>query len=62
MIFMELGTDGSLVRLMASTVGVLLLVLTIMLAADYHLRPGSSAGEPSPLATAPMSGSGSPGG
>lgn len=38
-IFMGLRSEGTLVRLMASTVGVLLLILTIMLSADYHLRP-----------------------
>jgi cytochrome c oxidase subunit 4 len=37
-IFMDLRSEGALVRLMASAVGVLLFILTIMLSADYHLR------------------------
>lgn len=42
-VFMGLGSETTLVRLMAGVVGALLLVLTIMLSADYHLRPLTAA-------------------
>lgn len=47
-IFMELRRETPLVRLMAGVAGVLLLVMTMMLAADYHLRPWTPTGNPAP--------------
>jgi cytochrome c oxidase subunit 4 len=38
-IFMEFRRETTLARLMAAVAGALLLIMTLMLAADYHLRP-----------------------
>jgi cytochrome c oxidase subunit 4 len=44
-IFMGLRDETSLVRLIAAAAGVLLLVMTIMFAADYQLRPRAFTSE-----------------
>ncbi|MBW8785231.1 MAG: cytochrome C oxidase subunit IV family protein [Novosphingobium sp.] len=54
-LFMKLRTEGPLVRLMAATAGMLLLIMATMIVADYHFRPDpfTRGGPPpvSPLAT-----------
>jgi cytochrome c oxidase subunit 4 len=53
-IFMEFRDETTLARLVAAVAAALLFVMTLMLAADYHLRPWTqTAGPtPAPIATA----------
>lgn len=47
-VFMELRRETVLVRLMAAVAGALLLVLALMLTADYHLRPWTPTAQLAP--------------
>jgi cytochrome c oxidase subunit 4 len=53
-IFMEFRRETTLVRLVAAVAGALLFIMTLMLAADDHLRPWTptSALPPARMATA----------